>query len=451
MNIGTLRSSTGPQTDQRYLSFLDRRAWYAVLIAPAALWVVLVAAYGVSVPVQDSWAIVHLLSDVVAGKLTLAILWAPHNESRMLTANLIFLTLGLPTQYNGLADMYFSAGSMLLAAILMSTLALRSGGLRGAWLSPIFVLLLSPIQVGNLLWDFQLPWLLVVLLLGACLWCLELVPNHRFLLAAAAVLAIAASFCALQGLLLWPSGLLYAWSRGLRRGFLVQWLCLGAATFAIYFWRLGQVEPRAWSSFTFHHPLQALDYLLRLAGNIVPAHNFSFGAVLVTAAVLVLAACLVAPHWRQRLRLPAALLIFGLAFDAIDTYGRAALNSPLSSRYTTYSLVLAVGLYLAAAIACRDWLCGAAGARAAKPLPLLALALALLGAGAQASLGIPNGLALAHATYSGRRAAAYAVRHYRTESDSALQRADFALGGQYVKAWAPALQQNHWSVFAGGK
>jgi hypothetical protein len=168
-----------------------------------------------SLPHWDEW---ELVDRVASGKpLSIAWLWAQHNEHRILFSKLLFL-----------ADLRFFRGAqvLLLASIfliitaqvvLLSWSLHALGGLRGAtWRTGtglIAFCLMSPVQQENLVWGFQVSFVLPTTM--ATLSTLSLLLHQRyveenrrlgsvlFLLLSIAAASVA-TFSLANGMLLWP-------------------------------------------------------------------------------------------------------------------------------------------------------------------------------------------------------------------------------------------------------
>jgi hypothetical protein len=312
-------------------------------------------------------------------------------------------------------------------------------------------LFLDPVQIENMLWDFQLAWMMVALLFVVCLLCIEGTEAHRYLWLVAAVVAVVASFSSLQGLLVWPAALVYAWARDRGARSLVMWSISGIAVICVYAWHLGNVEPKAWSTFPYHHPLEVLRYFLIAVGNWAPRlHTDAGGAVLVAVAVIVWIAVR-KPAWRGPLGVTLALATFALLFLALTAWGRSALgpSAALDSRYTTYSIWAPIGVYVAVAGYLHKTRLGSlspisrhdgAWARVLYGATVVAVLLEMVWA-------VPHAIAYGQAQRTMLDRASVELRDYRTATDAQLQ-VLFGPGGGFVKEWAPILQEHGWSVFA---
>ena len=164
---------------------------------------------------------------------------------------------------------------------------------------------------------------------------------------------------------------------------------------------------------------------------------------------------LLALHYRvpiHRMRVPLALWTFGLLFDLLVTGGRTELGLfyAQSSRYSTFNLLVIIGIYLGAVSVLEPTERWGRPVSKARHRPLAAAVSAALVAliAAQVAWSIPHAIVVGQQSRANREVAARLLRHYRDEPAPLLGRYLFHLDGGYVKEWAPILQQHHWSVFS---
>ncbi len=84
-------------------------ATFAAAVVPIILYFVFVARYGVNYIYLDQWSDVAMLHAAIHGNLTWSMLWAQHNENRMLFPNLIFILFALNGHFDTRSIMYLSA------------------------------------------------------------------------------------------------------------------------------------------------------------------------------------------------------------------------------------------------------------------------------------------------------------------------------------------------------
>ncbi len=424
------------------------------LAAPVALYLWFVLHFGVNVPFQDTWnGTLPLLLAFARGHLTLAGLWAAHNENRELFPNLVLVLLDSSTHMNEVVDMLVGAGLLSCAAGVVVWLTTRTLRLPLPWLIPVPWLLLGLAQVENTLWAYQLAWMLIIFLTAASLALIELAPRRPVLVAAAVVLALIASFSSLQGLLVWPVGLVYGLARGWGPRRALLWTGVGLVAGVVYAWHIGPVYPTPHPTYMLHHPLLAVRFYLLLVGSVFVLHHTVL-ALLVLGLAVYLAGVFASSRRSEwaRLRLPLALVLTGLLFDVLVTEGRVqfGLAAAGASRYTSYNLILLTGVYLAAVAAAepsrlaKNW----TGITQSSLLKTAPLALSALLVVVQLGWGVPQGLYEGQVYLVNRTIGSQLLRNYRHEPAARLGRYLFYPEGSYIKAWAPVLERHHWSTFS---
>jgi hypothetical protein len=320
--------------------------------------------YGVDVLFWDDWEIIPLVERARRAGLSVASLWAQHNESRMLVANAVMLALASLTHLNIKAEMYL--GAVLLAAsfVVVCLLYFRSGGRSCLVVLPVACLFFSLVQYENTLWGFQVAWyivllcLLLTILLLDCMARNQSVPQVAFLILAM-LAAMMGSFSSFQGLLVWPCGLLFiATTMEDRKGFGAVWAISGIFVWVVYFlgFRLRDAGIPSILSFG-RHPITSIAYFFVSLGSVVMLpHSDGMLAVLGVVGVLiftiglyVVRVWLTDPAARRKIAAPCVLIIFGLSFYTSLMIGRSGFGilQATSSRYTTYGLLTLSACYLA--------------------------------------------------------------------------------------------------------
>lgn len=327
----------------------------AVLLPPAVyLW--FVVRNSVDGIWQDSWnGVVPLIDAALHHSLTVSMLWTQHNENRMIVANSIFVLFGRYDHYDTrsivlLSGALYIIGFWLLLYLWRPPLHRFSGAAATVLVGAVWF---SFEDWENALWAFQLAWFLVALLLLVMLTFLARFTIRPWHLAAAGVAAALASFCSLQGLILWPIGLLcLLWRLGtLRRRVWYGgvWICAGAAAIALYFWGLDLAGDNG-VSVAVRHPLVAIKFFFAAIGNLYPVHGRFAATEVIGAVIFLVAAWVCVREFRRRadrcLPLAVALIGYGVCFDITITIGRVELGLPqaLASRYTLSNLFVIVGI-----------------------------------------------------------------------------------------------------------
>ena len=315
--------------------------------------------YSLNVVHADQWSDVNLIRASYNGHLSLAALWAQHNENRMLFPNLLVLAMSRLDAFNISGEEYLSALLLIAASTLIIAAHKRRAPDR-PWIAycPVVILMFSIVQAQNTLWGFQMAWFLVLLLLAGVLFLLDRATLSILGTAGAIILAVVGSYSSFQGLLIWVAGLLLLFYRRRPRNLIAVWVAAGVLTTAIYFYNFNSHAAVAADLTPIHLPTQAIRFYFESLGDVlgVPLTSYGVGADLITAVGCVIFAVALYTLWSSGLRrdtqtgapIGNALTVFGLLFAFSTTYGRAwggpaAASAP---RYTTYDLLVLVGAYL---------------------------------------------------------------------------------------------------------
>jgi hypothetical protein len=326
------------------------------LALPAVAYFWFIHQYAVNVPYWDQWSDVNLIDHLYSGNLNLAALWAPHFDHRMLFPNLIVLALAQSTHFNIVFEEYLS-GVMLVAAVGLFLLAHKRRSPSTPWIyyCPVALLMFSFVQFQNTLWGFQVAWYLVLLALAVDLFLLDRPTMSWLVLTVAIAAAVIGSFSSLQGLLIWPAGLVLLVQRHRSNRLVLAWVVSTVTTGAVYFYHFD-----AWGYsnryYVLTHPVVTLKFFFFTIGAVVgepagypSAPTILLGVVIFSVAVWVLIAYgLRHDEAGGGSPIGVALICFGLLFAATITQGRAWFSFlPYQPRYTTYDLLILVGCYLA--------------------------------------------------------------------------------------------------------
>ena len=199
------------------------------------------------------------------------------------------------------------------------------------------------VQCQDTLWGFQMAWYLVMLAMAVAICLLDVQRLGGIVMAAACAAAIVGSLSSLQGLFIWPAGLvlLYHRRRSLRQ--VLIWIVAGLATGALYFYNFSFQSSGSGPSFVFHHPVQAVEFFFTGLG----LSNGAFGVVVFVIAIWVLIFYGIRRGDGDSGPLGVALIVFGLLFAAITTESRSHYGVTSSYRYVTFDLLVLLGCYLA--------------------------------------------------------------------------------------------------------
>ena len=110
--------------------------------------------------------------------------------------------------------MYLSAGLLFLTiGLIILAHKRRAPDTPLLFYCPAAILLLSLVQYGDTLWGFQISWYLVIASLATSLYLLDRKQLTTLALSGTIVAAVVGSFSLLQGLLIWPTGLILIYHR----------------------------------------------------------------------------------------------------------------------------------------------------------------------------------------------------------------------------------------------
>jgi Bacterial Ig domain len=343
------RVNSAPRYGQTGLTCLG--ALGMVLPIGAYFW--FIHQYSVNVVYWDQWSDINLLGHWYIGKLTLSGLWAPHGDHRILFPNLIVFALARFTHFNVVFEEYLSGAMLVTAAVFfISTHRRRSPSTPLIYYCPVTLLLFSFVQFQNTLWGFQMAWYLITLALALALFLLDRPALTGWVFAGAIAATVIGSFSSLQGLLIWPVGLLILYVRRRPRRSLLIWIACGLITATVYFYHLHPTEYSN-QTYVFSHPIESLRFFLFLIGSVLGIQftNHPWPEILFGTLVMVIAILIVVKYQRRGEHggspIGVALICYGVLFAATITQGRAFFALWAPSRYTACGLLILAGCYLA--------------------------------------------------------------------------------------------------------
>jgi hypothetical protein len=333
---------------------------------PVVGYLLLLQHYSVNAIVGDQWDDVWVIRQSYLHGFDWSSLWAIHTDNRILFPNLIVVALGHTVHFNIRVEELLSAIMLFAAtALLIWSHKRRSPDTPLILYCPVAFLTLSLAQWQNALWGFQMAWFVVLLCAALTIVVLDRPTLTWPYFLVAVLFAVVGSYSSLQGLLIWPVGLVLLYHRRRPRWTFVGWIVAAGATTAGYFYNFTTSKgfnattgsgPRiAW-----HHPFLALKFYVYALGDILgvlwkqaggkPANGavMAFGVLIFALAVLVLITWGFRRDAQGGAPIGIALILFGLLFDATVTLGRLffGLSGAAQSRYTTYDLLVLVGIYL---------------------------------------------------------------------------------------------------------
>ena len=357
------RGTVAEPTRTRLVDHLDPRLVNALTVVgfgvPVIVYFWLLHRYSVNVIVSDQLSDLTVIGNSYTHLFDWSSLWAQHNENRILFPNLIVVLLAHTTNFNIQIEEYLSA-AMLVATTFLLIWAhkRRSPGTPWLYYCPVALLGCSVVQYENTLWGFQMAWYLVLLSLATAVVLIDRVRLTWLVMTGAIVAAVIGSFSSLQGLLIWPAGLVLLYHRRRSTRFVVVWIGVAIASAVVYFYRFDTNAGSPRHGYALQHPLATVKFYIFAAGDIigVPQHYYGPGnnaVLLLGIVILVMAALTLVVYGIRRDEeggspIGVALICVGLLFIATVTAGRVLFGytAASQSRYTTYDLLIPIGIFL---------------------------------------------------------------------------------------------------------
>jgi hypothetical protein len=332
-------------------------------VVPAAIYFFYVAHYSVNVLFDDDWNVVPIVDAALHGHLTFQLLWAQHSDNRMLVPNLVFVFFGAVDHLDTRSIILFGAVLYIASYFLFAHLyRLYAGRHLGVVAGLLFGLVWFSFQdYENALWAFQLAWIMIAFLLLLMLVALSGRELGNWNIAGAALCAGVAGFSSLQGLLLWPIGLLcliWRWrSIGRPKLAVGLWMAAFGVASGLYFWGY-QGATGGVIGYALRHFGNFSKFVLLELGNVLPGTNDGFrlicGAIIGLAAIWVCFRCITVGRNTETIPLPLALIAYGLSFDVLAAMGRLGFGIPFAhlpwpaaaavSRYSMANLFVVIGI-----------------------------------------------------------------------------------------------------------
>lgn len=395
---------------------------YALILLPGALSIAYVQEFGVNVVFRDQWSVVALFRALALDELSFQDLWAPHNEHRFFFPHIVMLVLGTATEWNNLAEMYLMQACFFVTLVCLLLAFRAQGGPRLILFVPIAFLVFSLRQSQNMLWGFQITFVFAQMFAVLTLFLLYLAGRgtlRKIAFPASLLSGTVASFSAIQGLLVWPAGLVLlvvSPSRGRTKGLLIAvWSLIGAVEWIVYF--LGNERNSAsLSSELLALPTTGAQFFLTLLGSsLFPQRGLVLISGTILAGLIVASLFLI---WRSRklgeYSFWLSLLAFSLFTSLAITSGRISrgVEAATAPKYTTFSILAVICVYaILVKLLCEE---------------RTRLTTTLLGSASVVILSsIPisywNGINLGAETRASREEAAYVLSTYEYQPDERLE------------------------------
>jgi hypothetical protein len=342
---------------------------------PLGLYIALLAHYQVNAIWTDQWGDVHVLVENNGHFPNWSALWTLHGDNRVFFPNLIVIALAHTVSFNIEVEEFLSALMLFGAtALLIWAHKRRSPATPLLFYVPVAFVMLTFAQSQNSLWGFQMAWYLVLLALAVSMVLLDRTNLVWPVLVAAIVAAVVGSYSSIQGLLIWPIGLVLLYHRRRPTWAFGIWVAAGLVTVAVYLhnYHANNVSP----TWALRHPFWSAKLFVFALGDVVgmqtphgavgaslllgkspsaittPGNTavLLFGVVIVVLAIFALVSWGIRPDRFTGAPIGIALIVYGLLFAAFVTDGRVLLDfwGVSQSRYVTFDVLVLAGIYLVA-------------------------------------------------------------------------------------------------------
>ena len=215
--------------------------WFGSAVASLILFACLVETfwfvhrYTANALYSDQWTDVSVVHQLRSGMLTFNDLWGQHNENRVFFPHLVVLALAQTTHLNVVIESFISAALWWFAAILLVIAHhRRSPELSWLWYTPIALAFASAVSLGDTLFGFNLSWFMALAALAVVLFLLDRASPTKWTACIAILVAVVGSYSTLQGLLIWPSGLVLLLIHRRSKAWLVAWSGSAILTFIVF-------------------------------------------------------------------------------------------------------------------------------------------------------------------------------------------------------------------------
>ena len=185
-------------------------------------------------------------------------------------------------------------------------------------------------------------------------------PRANWILLVAAIgAAVIGSYSSLQGLFIWPAGLIVLLWRHRPRAQVMTWLLTAVVTVVVYFHNFDlSATDSGQKSYLLAHPFSSLEFFFLSIGDVMgkplPTGPGASDPVIVAVGVTVFLLAVVSlavytrPGRLAKSPVGPALICFGLLFALSITFGRGSygLAEASQSRYVLFDLLILLGCYL---------------------------------------------------------------------------------------------------------
>ena len=335
----------------------------SLIVLPSFLGAIYIKLFAINVVFWDQWELVPLIEKLYTHTLTFSDLFAQHNEHRIFFPRIIMLGLAYITHYNTIVEMYFSWILVVITFIIIFKMYIQDFGKSTSMMIkfiPIAWIMFSFRQITNILWGWQIQIYLCVLGFVASIYLLEKANKINYSFILAILSGIISTFSFVNGLLVWPVGLIYIIisKRTNVRLFAAMWSIIGVLVWIIYFYDWTKPSHHPSLLFGIDHLTTSITYLIISVGSPLAfelGHAFGSGLIIMISLLILFIIGLnnkfTIGHNNRFIIENAkwiSFVLFSLLSSAALMVGRSGfgIEQALSSRYVTLTSLGIIGEYL---------------------------------------------------------------------------------------------------------
>lgn len=324
----------------------------AVLAIPAGIQLFYIFRFGVNIVFCDQWNFVPVLEKWYSGSLSFSDLISQDGEHRIFLPRIAMLVIAILTHYNTVAEMVASWSILVLTALAILIMYIRSNRITifsAVGFLPVTLLLFNYRQNENILWGWQIAYYLAIFFFILSIFLLERTDGFSLSFYAALVSAILSSFSNFYGLFTWITCFIFLLILQKKRELLIVWGITGFLTILAYFWQWQKPLGNPQFFLEFTNSFYGITFFLTNIGSPLLARReaYLFGLL-----ILCLCAVVFWIAWKKKMMQEnskwIAIIVFSLLSSVAILIGRGemGLATSLWSRYTQVTVLAVVGLYL---------------------------------------------------------------------------------------------------------
>ena len=327
---------------------------------PIFLAINLIKRCSINVPYWDQWEFVPLLGAFFEGKSWFHLLVDFHNEHKIIFPRIIFLVSAVTTKWDVIVENYINL-LFICITLIVSWKLLKETGRSLIILVPISWLLFSLQQWENFLGGVPYAITIMVSAVMVGIFFLNRLNKNGYYIIPAFISGVLASFSFLEGLMIWPIGLLQMLTIHAKKSAFFVWLIGGGLTIGFYF--MGYRKPPGTPDvFIFlKNPIDYIKYIVVYLGSSLSGgslkQGFVYGIIVIILFIsVVLFQRLKMEQWGNIV--PWVMMgLFSLLCGGMFGIGRLGwgVDQALASRYISISSIFIVSTLILSAISVVDF------------------------------------------------------------------------------------------------